>query len=148
MKSCRVCNQEKSLDQFYKHSECADRHMSICKICFNIRSKEYREKNSEKEKERGRRYRENHKEEAYLRGKRWREENPEKYKEKDKRYYKKNTEKIKARIATRNLIKQPCEVCNSTKNIHAHHEDYAKPLDVIWLCRTHHDDLHFGRLND
>ena len=40
------------------------------------------------------------------------------------------------------LIKQPCEVCGTMENIQAHHEDYAKPLDVRWLCQKHHMELH------
>ena len=40
------------------------------------------------------------------------------------------------------IIKQPCSVCNSTENVEAHHEDYSKPLDIIWLCRTHHLEYH------
>jgi hypothetical protein len=38
------------------------------------------------------------------------------------------------------LVKQPCEVCGAPA--HAHHDDYSKPLDVRWLCRTHHMGLH------
>lgn len=38
------------------------------------------------------------------------------------------------------LIPQPCP-CGSTK-AHAHHPDYAKPLDVVWLCRPCHDREH------
>jgi hypothetical protein len=34
--------------------------------------------------------------------------------------------------------RQPCEVCGATENIEAHHEDYAKPLEVEWLCPEHH----------
>ena len=39
----------------------------------------------------------------------------------------------------------PCEVCGGGP-AHGHHEDYGKPLDVRWLCRRHHDDVHAGRL--
>ena len=30
-------------------------------------------------------------------------------------------------------------------NTHAHHEDYSKPLEVIWLCRKHHMEIHRGK---
>lgn len=33
--------------------------------------------------------------------------------------------------------RQPCEVCGATP-AQAHHADYSKPLDVEWLCPTHH----------
>jgi ribosomal protein S27AE len=58
-----------------------------------------------------------------------------------------NPEKWKARNAVNNAIRlgklerQPCEVCGAPK-VQAHHEDYAKPLDVRWLCRTHHWQEH------
>jgi tRNA(Arg) A34 adenosine deaminase TadA len=40
------------------------------------------------------------------------------------------------------IIKRlPCEVCGDRKS-HGHHHDYSKPLEVTWLCRAHHDDLH------
>lgn len=39
------------------------------------------------------------------------------------------------------LTKQPCEVCGA-KVVDAHHDDYAKPLDVRWLCRSHHREHH------
>lgn len=41
-----------------------------------------------------------------------------------------------------NLKPQPCEVCGSKSFIVAHHDDYAKPLDVRWLCRTDHKHHH------
>jgi len=40
------------------------------------------------------------------------------------------------------LIPQPCEVCGSELNIEKHHRDYSKPLEVRWLCRLHHKELH------
>lgn len=39
------------------------------------------------------------------------------------------------------LKKQPCERCGATR-VHAHHEDYSNPLDVIWLCSQCHIDVH------
>ena len=35
-----------------------------------------------------------------------------------------------------------CQLCLSGKNIHAHHQDYTKQLDVVWLCAACHVDLH------
>ncbi len=46
------------------------------------------------------------------------------------------------------LIPQPCEGCVShgrvptREPVVAHHDDYAKPLDVRWLCRAHHTWWH------
>ena len=39
------------------------------------------------------------------------------------------------------LIRKPCEMCGATK-VQAHHDDYAKPLEVRWLCKEHHDAVH------
>ena len=44
-------------------------------------------------------------------------------------------------IRDKRLIKQPCAVCGSLK-VEAHHTDYSRPLDVVWLCREHHLELH------
>ncbi len=39
------------------------------------------------------------------------------------------------------LAKAPCEVCGASK-VEAHHDDYSQPLNVRWLCRTHHREHH------
>ena len=41
-----------------------------------------------------------------------------------------------------NIQKKPCEICGSMENLEAHHDDYSKPLQVRWLCRRHHKQLH------
>jgi hypothetical protein len=37
-----------------------------------------------------------------------------------------------------------CEVagCDRADWLQAHHQDYRKPRDVIFLCRKHHEDTH------
>lgn len=39
------------------------------------------------------------------------------------------------------LIRRPCERCGALKTL-AHHHDYSKPLDVLWLCSSHHAEAH------
>jgi hypothetical protein len=39
------------------------------------------------------------------------------------------------------VMARPCQVCGSEKAV-AHHEDYTRPLDLTWLCRTHHQLRH------
>lgn len=43
------------------------------------------------------------------------------------------------------IVRQPCEVCGEKKS-EAHHKDYSKPLEVIWLCREHHFENHHMRV--
>lgn len=43
----------------------------------------------------------------------------------------------RAAINSGALVPEPCVVCGR-ENVDGHHEDYSKPLDVIWLCRMHH----------
>lgn len=57
-----------------------------------------------------------------------------------------NTDKVKAHKTVENAVvagrlrRSPCVVCG--EKAHAHHEDYSKPLRVIWLCAAHHKDRH------
>ena len=42
------------------------------------------------------------------------------------------------------LFRKPCEVCGANM-AQAHHDDYSKPLEVRWLCRYHHREVHGGQ---
>lgn len=35
-----------------------------------------------------------------------------------------------------------CEICGASAE--GHHEDYAEPTNLIWLCRFHHSQRHQG----
>lgn len=57
---------------------------------------------------------------------------PEKYRARNKTY---------AALKSGALVRKPCVVCGAEK-VDAHHPDYSKPLEVIWVCRRHHVELH------
>jgi hypothetical protein len=40
------------------------------------------------------------------------------------------------------LIPQPCEVQGCQNRAEKHHDDYLHPLNVRWICREHHLELH------
>lgn len=89
-------------------------------------------------------YYDEHKEEIKEKAKVWRK----KHKEEIEAYYRKRAEKCgySCRAVTHALrfgeiSKQPCEVCGSTE-VEAHHCDYNKPADVMWLCHKHHKEWH------
>lgn len=39
------------------------------------------------------------------------------------------------------LIPGPCEECGQ-ESTHGHHANYGRPLEVRWLCPSHHQRLH------
>ncbi|RJE79000.1 hypothetical protein DWB67_14640 [Paracoccus sp. JM45] len=64
---------------------------------------------------------------------RWRSANPQKY----------DAHKAVCKaMRSGKLEKQHCEVCGAS-HVDAHHDNYDKPLNVRWLCRRHHIQLHF-----
>jgi len=112
-KTCFKCKVEKPLTEFYVHPAMGDGRLNKCKECTRRDVQENYAKNIEY-------YR------SYDRERGYREYDPH---------------KAAARRATRVLEKQPCEVCGATK-VEAHHDDYTKPLEVRWLCKRHHSEVH------
>jgi hypothetical protein len=142
MKKCIICGNEKSESLFYaKHSK--------CKECYCAVVRKYRKDNIEKVLDYDR-LRANlpHRVEARLN-------------------YSKTTEgkkagnKAKVRWAESNLVKRAastivgnavrygklikpvnCSTCNKEARLHGHHDDYAYPMVVRWLCSECHFDWH------
>jgi ribosomal protein S27AE len=50
--------------------------------------------------------------------------------------------RVEYHVKVGNIKKEPCARCGITKSVQAHHEDYSKPLDVIWLCAKDHKARH------
>ena len=52
--------------------------------------------------------------------------------------------KVKYALKRKKIEREPCIICDRP-NAEAHHEDYSRPLDIVWLCREHHRGLHVQR---
>lgn len=148
MKTCKRCSMSKPITEFYAHSKMADGHLNICKECVKSRVKKHRQENDSVRAYDRWRYWNDQARMQYSKKQRkeWYENNKERSFARSKEYIKNNPEKRKAHNMVSNAIRdgklkrQPCEVCG--EKAHAHHDDYSKPLDVRWLCSTHHMRLH------
>lgn len=140
-KICFKCGTPKELAEFYKHSRMADGHLNKCIECTKKDVRRHRDTNLDAvqayDRERG-------KLPHRLKANRDRQRvNPEPHKKALIRWTEKHPERKKAANAVSNavrdgrLTKKPCEVCGATK-VEAHHDDYTKPLEVRWLCNSHH----------
>lgn len=150
MKKCFKCGLEKDIIEFYVHKEMADGHLNKCKECTKKDSFGRTREEIEKRKERDRN-RPNAKERVFKNCQRIKnnEELRIKNNEKKKEWYLKNKHKRNAHFKVsmallKGIIIRPlkCEKCNLEKQLQAHHEDYNKPLDVVWLCIECHFNRH------
>ena len=86
---------------------------------------------------------------------RWKADHPENTRKHSKSWKERNPEKVRAQRAVAKAIIEgvlvrpaECEDCGRYDgwygediNIHAHHTNYTKPLDVEWLCRQCHGSV-------
>jgi len=134
MKECFKCKTVKPLGEFYKHSQMADGHVNKCKECNKHDVLSHRNKNLEAIR-------------AYDRA---RSKEPERIKAQvditrvwraeDARRSVAHSSVARA-IRSGALVRLPCCRCGEAKSI-AHHEDYDKPLEVVWLCQPCHKQRH------
>lgn len=105
---------------------------------YNAYFREYRLKNLEKLRAYKREYNKQwRKEHGYHNEEKWTKNHPTQVKAQQAVYRARVSGKVK---------KYWCEVCHSL-NVVAHHDDYRKPLEVRWLCRSHHRAVHYGNNN-
>ena len=133
-KECFKCKTIMPLSEFYKHSAMGDGHLNKCKRCTKNDATTHRNKNLEKIR-------------AYDLE---RAKEPQRAKlatEVTRAWRAEDNRRSKAHIAVakaiRNgiLVRSPCVRCGEQKSL-AHHEDYDKPLDVMWLCQPCHKQRH------
>lgn len=135
---CGVCKDFKPYDEFYKNrrtilgitQDCKKCH---CKVSIKTRNKDTAHENNRKYMERARK------------------KNIEIFRERERKYSlnRSKDEKYWARKELNNAVKRGdilkpdiCEECGRKARITAHHEDYAKPLSVKWLCYKCHGKKH------
>lgn len=137
MKTCFKCNESKPLDSFYRHPRMRDGRLGKCIPCARQDVTENRARRREQYAE-------------YERERFRRPERKAQLRETVKRRRERSPEKDRARRAVGNAIRagriiRPanCEHCGEAVKVQAHHTDYAKPLDVEWLCfRCHREHGH------
>ena len=109
-------------------------------------NKQWWKNNPEKVREYKRRYREKYPEKHKEERKRWYNKHKDTFLAYKKKYNSLNPEKHRAHslvayhLKVGNIQKQLCDICGN--DAEAHHEDYKKPLEIIWLCRKHHKRFH------
>jgi len=133
-KKCFKCESVKPLTEFYKHKKMADGHLNKCKTCTKSDVTKHRDENID----RIRKYDRQRAKLAHrikLRtdvNRAWRAEDT-------RRQTAHNA--VRRAIIKGSIIKSPCVKCGNEKSL-AHHEDYGKPLDIVWLCQVCHKKRH------
>lgn len=134
MKNCIKCGSLKPISDFYAHPMMADGTLNKCKECARADALANRAKNIDRIR-------------AYDID---RSKSPQRiasrtaatreWRSRDKRRAAAHTAVARA-IRNGVLTKCNCERCGSANTL-AHHEDYDKPLDVMWLCQPCHKARH------
>lgn len=134
MKRCFKCGEMKDDDEFYKHKPMADGHLGKCKECTkrDVHDNYIKRIAHYREYERARFSDPERKADIASYSKTRRINHPEKCKAK---------RLLDNAIRDGKIVRQPCERCGASK-AQAHHPDYGRPLDVVWLCFKCHRKEH------
>jgi ribosomal protein S27AE len=138
-KECFKCKSVQSIEEFYKHAKMADGHLNKCKTCAKNDVLKHRVLNLDKirvyDKERSKLAHRIALNTAVTKA--WRAE--------DRRRVAAHNAVSRA-IKLGTLSRIPCIRCGDANSL-AHHEDYDKPLDVMWLCQICHKQRHKELVN-
>ena len=141
-KECFVCHKIKPLSEFYKCKGMKDGHYGKCKACYKDYARKYRKKNIEhiREYDRNR---------GHLGKRKKLRAATTRRRRKEVVGYQQSHSKVANAIRT-GALKRPlyCECCGKIGRVEAHHENYNRPLEVIWLCPVCHRNYHMGKTID
>ena len=138
LKRCRDCGETKAVGAFYTHPETRDGYRNSCKACCNTRvmARSNLMMDNESYRERKRAQRRKAAVKARALG----------YRRKRDKNAAQAHNLVNYAIETGALLPpRHCEECGhdfSDFRREAHHEDYAKPLVVCWLCSRCHGKRH------
>ena len=149
-KICFKCEILKPLSEFYKHAQMSDGHLNKCKECTKNDVKINMERNYDYYREYDRKRANLPKRVNARRNYSLTKEGKEAHSRSRKKYIDSNKIKYSAHIILGNAVrdgkvikKHECELCGiSGVSIHGHHDDYAYPLSVRWLCPKCHTEWH------
>lgn len=133
MKTCFKCLQSKPLSEFYRHGMMKDGHLNKCKECTKADvSASYAANREQRQRSQNENKTDEQRLERRAAGRRHRAKYPEKTRARLM---------VKRAVKSGKIVRQPCNVCGDPQ-AEAHHEDYSKPLEVVWLCFKHHREAH------
>jgi hypothetical protein len=160
MRRCSKCLVEKDDCEFGKKG-------NVCKECVRIKDRERYALNPNSKKESSLKYQKGNYDQCRQRIERWREENREKVQEQNRASYQRNKQWYENRNAKQDKDKryarmllnahikmgkidrpERCQECNCESKLHGHHQDYQKPLEVLWLCAKCHNRIHRAMPNE
>ena len=148
-KKCSFCKKYLDLEDFHKNHKTKDGLQYICKKCASIKFRIYSEKNKEKIRDTRRKYRIKNRDMIKFYNKKHHDKNKKNRILKNREWKKKNKEKAHAHDCLNHAVRDgkilkpnKCEKCGRKVKISGHHEDYTKPLDVIWVCYSCHSIIH------
>ena len=133
-KTCFKCKSTLPITEFYKHSQMGDGHLNKCKLCTRLDAIKNRAANRDYyvEYDKNRSKLEHRKDNAKKQIIKWKDAYPERRK----------AQNLIAREIKKGTIKKMhCFTCGAEKT-EAHHPDYSRPFDVVWLCSHHHKLAH------
>lgn len=173
-RKCKKCQETKNIEYFTKDKRNSCGRGYECYECHRLRNREYSKRMPDEVYNRKllkrSEYGKNNREKINARLREKARENPEKIKEKAKKYREshkmemrqyadkwreKNWKKVLAQSVVQDHVNrgnltrpEKCPICKSEDyRIEAHHYDYDKPLEIMWLCQKCHLSLH-QRINE